>query len=379
MVEMAGRPLLIMSLTMAMSILVNQTMQHRINCLQPVAMELWFAQISKSTVTLMADLLSGIRKNNFLVIGRAGMDFFADPPGTKTQDAEIFHAGLGGSSANIAAGICKLGGKAALVTRVSDDSVGRYAVNQLHHYGVDATHVTPIGGEFRNSLAVYESRIEDHQSVIYRNGAADFQMDIADIDAVDFSAFGALITAGTVFAAEPSRSATFHAFERAKAAGVPIIFDVDYRPYSWPSPQVASDVLSRAATLSDMIVGNDEEFGFMAGSIDKGLAKAKALAQSTAAIVVYKMGPDGAITLSGDAEIHTGIYPVDALKPTGAGDSFMAGLMTGLAQELDLKAAILRGSACASITVSKPGCAPAMPDTETLRGFLATHAGPSSE
>ena len=158
----------------------------------------------------MSDLINGIKANTFVIVGRAGMDFFADPAGTKTEEGEIFRAGLGGSSANIAAGICKLGGQAALVTRVSDDSVGRYCVNQLKHYGVNADYVTPIGGEFRNSLAVYESRIEDHQSVIYRNGAADFQMDITDVEAVDYTKYGALITAGTVFAAEPSRAATFH-------------------------------------------------------------------------------------------------------------------------------------------------------------------------
>lgn len=325
----------------------------------------------------MKTLLSGIKANHFVIVGRAGMDFFADPPGTATEDAEVFHAGLGGSSANTAAGICKLGGQAALVTRVSDDSIGRYCVNQLKHYGVNAQYVTPVGGEFRNSLAVYESRVKGHQSVIYRNGAADFEMDISDVEAVDFKRFGALITAGTVFAAEPSRTATFRAFELAKKAGLPIIFDVDYRPYSWPSAAVASDVLSRAAALSDMIVGNDEEFGFMAGSIDKGLQKARDLSQSTAAIVVYKMGPEGAITFADGQEIHTGIYSVDALKPTGAGDSFMAGMLTSLAQGHDLKEAILRGSACASITVSRPGCAPAMADTKTLETFLSTHSGPT--
>jgi len=286
--------------------------------------------------------------------------------------------GMGGSSANIGAGICKLGGKAALVTRVSDDSIGRYCIGQLQRYGVDATHVTPIAGEYRNSLAVYESRLEDHQSVIYRNGAADFQMDEADVAAVDYSQFGALITAGTVFAAEPSRSATFKAFDLAKAAGLPIIFDVDYRPYSWPSPQVAEQVLTRAAEASDMIVGNDEEFGFMAGGIDKGLAKAKALSETTAALVVYKMGHEGAITFANGEEIRTGIYPVDAMKPTGAGDSFMAGLVTSLADGHGLKTSILRGSACASVTVSRPGCAPAMADTATLTQFLADHPGPTT-
>ncbi|MEL6691397.1 MAG: PfkB family carbohydrate kinase, partial [Pseudomonadota bacterium] len=163
---------------------------------------------------------------------------------------------LGGSSANIAAGICKFGGEASLLTCVSDDSIGSYCLNRLKHYGVDATHVRPVAGECRNSLAVYESVVEGHRNVIYRNNAADFQMDLQDVENVDYSRFGALITAGTVFAAEPSRSATFRALYLAKAAGLPIIFDVDYRPYSWVSPEDASETLSRAAAASDMIVGN---------------------------------------------------------------------------------------------------------------------------
>ncbi|HEV8034771.1 5-dehydro-2-deoxygluconokinase [Yoonia sp.] len=324
----------------------------------------------------MAGLIEGIGANNFVVVGRAGIDLYTDA-GVATEDAETVTVGLGGSSANIAAGICKLGGQAALVTRVSDDSIGSYCIGQLKRYGVGTEYVTPVGGEYRNSLAFYESRVAGHRNVIYRNGAADFQMDADDVAAVDYTKFGALITAGTVFAAEPSRSATFDAFARAKAAGLPIIFDVDYRPYSWPSPQVAEEVLSRAAAQSDMIVGNDEEFGFMAGGIDKGLAKARALAASTATIVVYKMGEKGAITFAAGEEIRTGIWPVEALKPTGAGDSFMAGLVTGLAEGQDLRRALLRGSACASVTVSRPGCAPAMPDTATLTKFMADHPGPT--
>lgn len=326
----------------------------------------------------MSALIDGIRKNDFVIVGRAGMDMFPDPPGTRTEEATRFVSALGGSAANTAAGICKLGGKAALVTSVSDDSIGRYCLNQLDHYGVDRTHVKSVGGEARNSLAVYESRVEDHQTVIYRNGAADFQMTKDDVEAVDFSRFGALITAGTVFAAEPSRGAAFHAFDLAKRAGLPIIFDVDYRPYSWPSAKVAEEVLSRAGAEADMIVGNDEEFGFMAGSVDKGLDKARELAATSATIVIYKMGEHGAITLSGGEEQRSGIFRTEALKPTGAGDSFMAGMLASLATGYGLADSVMRGSACAAITVSKPGCAPAMPDPETLDTFLNTHPGPTT-
>lgn len=195
---------------------------------------------------------------------------------------------------------------------------------------------------------------------------------------VDFGAYSALITAGTVFAAEPSRSATFAAIERAKSLGLPIIFDIDYRPYSWPSPEVASDVLSRAGAMADMIVGNDEEFGFMAGGIAKGRRMAEDLAASSAGIVIYKMGEKGALTYAGGEEIHTGIYPVTALKPNGAGDSFMAGLLSGIAEGLGLREAILRGSACAAIVVSRPGCAPSMPDHADLAAFLDAHPGPTA-
>jgi len=320
------------------------------------------------------DVIAGIKQNNFIIVGRVGMDLFP-APGVATENADQFSADMGGSSANIAAGIVKLGGKASLVTRVSDDAVGRFCTNKLAHYNVNTTYVTPVGGEARNSLALYESRVEGHQSVIYRNGAADFEMTFADVEAVDYSKFGALVTAGTVFAAEPSRSAAFRAFELARAAGLPIIFDVDYRPYSWPSAQVAEEVLSKAGALSNVIVGNDDEFGFMAGGRDKGMAKAEELAKASAAIVVYKMGEHGAVTFADGEKLSTGIYKVDALKPTGAGDSFMAGMMTGIADGLSIKEAVLRGSACAAIVVAKPGCAPAMPYPADLQAFLAAHPG----
>jgi len=313
----------------------------------------------------------------FVCIGRAGMDFYPDPPGTKTEEATHFFSCLGGSSANICVAINKQGGRTALVTSVSDDAIGRFCLNELDRYGIDRTHVKSVGGEFRNSLAVVESRIEDHQSVIYRNGAADFQMTLDDVKNVDFSQYSALITTGTVLAAEPSRTAAFHGLAAAREAGLPLIFDIDYRPYSWPSAEDAAITYSKAGAMCDVIIGNDVEFGFMAGDYEKGLDKARELAERDASIVVYKMGEEGAITLSGGQEIRTGIYPVDALKPTGAGDSFMGGLIASLAAGYDLKDAVLRGSASASMVVSRVGCSAAMPTTDELERFLSEHPGPT--
>lgn len=322
--------------------------------------------------------LERLRGRNFLVIGRAGMDLYADPAGTRIEEASRFVAHLGGSSANIAVALVRQGCKAALLTRVSDDAVGRFCLAQLDGYGVDRTLVRVAGGEARNSLAVVETRVEDCQSVIYRNGAADFAMVAADVEAVDYATFSALVTTGTVLAAEPSRSAAFRAFDLARAAGLPLVFDVDYRPYSWPSAAVAAETYSRAAALCDVIVGNDVEFGFMAGHPDRGLDKARSLVAEGAQIVVYKMGEKGAVTITREGEFATGIYPTRALKPTGAGDSFLGAFLAGLASGLPVEAAVLRGSAAAAMVVARVGCAPAMPDLPELDEFLTTHPGPSA-
>ena len=307
------------------------------------------------------------RSKTFLVIGRAGMDFMPTEQGVRAEDCEIFAAGLGGSSANISAGLVKQGCEASIVTPVSDDLVGRFCIKQLEHYGVDTRFVSSVGGEYRNSLAVYDLK----ETVIYRNGAADFQLTKEDVAKPDYDTFAGLITTGTVLAAEPSRSSAFTAFDQARGASLPLIFDVDYRPYSWKSAEEASKVYSLAASYCDVIVGNDDEFGFMAGSRDIGLDKAKALVTEGASIVVYKMGEKGSITITADETFETGIYPVEALKPNGAGDAFMAGLMASLVKGLDLSVAVDRGSASAAITVAGVGCAQAMPTTAKLDQFMA--------
>lgn len=326
----------------------------------------------------MTGRLARLSGGNFLVLGRAGMDLYADPPGVRMEMAARFTTALGGSAANIAAALVRQGCQASILTCVSDDAIGRFCLNQLDLYGIDRSRVRTIGGESRNSLALVETRLEDCQSVIYRNGAADFGMTEADVEPVDFGAFSALVITGTALAAEPSRRAVFRACEMARAAGVPVVFDVDYRPYSWPSAATATEVYSRAADLCDIIVGNDVEFGFMAGDAARGLAKARALVSAGAAIVVYKMGAAGAVTVTPAAEFATGIYPTEALKPTGAGDAFLGAFLAALAEDRPVRTAVLRGSAAAALVVARVGCAPAMPDRPALDAFIASHDGPSA-
>jgi 5-dehydro-2-deoxygluconokinase len=315
--------------------------------------------------------LHRLRMNRFIVLGRVGMDLYADPPGTRITKATRYISAIGGSAGNIAVALVRQGSPAALLTRVSDDAVGHFCRAELARYGVDTSHVRPVAEGQRTSLAVVETRPSDAQTVLYRNDAADFALTTADSDAVDFRPVAALVVTGTALAREPSRQAAQRAMSNARAAGALVILDIDHRAYSWASPDEAAQVCLAAAKIADVIIGNDDEFGLLAGQHDQGPALAAKLAE-TALFTVYKRGPQGATTFLPGSSFDTPIYPVNALKPMGAGDGFMGGLLAGLAQGYDLQTAVKRGSATAALIVAGIGCAPASPDTATLDAFLAS-------
>ena len=321
-------------------------------------------------MSVLPPTLTRLGLNRFVVLGRVGMDLYAEPPGTRVEDARSFTTALGGSAGNIAVALARQGAGAALISAVSDDAVGRYCLAELARYGVSTQSVLAVGGGARNSLAVTETRPRNCQVVLYRNQAADFALSAAQIAAIDFTPIGALVVTGTALAAEPSRSATRAAMTHAREAGALVVLDVDYRAYSWASEQAAAAVCEDAAWASDIVIGNDDEFGVMAGAHAGGMAMAEELAMG-AAFVIYKQGALGSVTFAQGTRFDTPIFPVTALKPMGAGDGFMGGLLAGLAAGHDLATSVRRGSATAAMIVAGIGCAPASPDTAALDRFIA--------
>lgn len=308
--------------------------------------------------------------NQFVVLGRVGMDLYAHPPGTRVEEALGFTPALGGSAGNIAVALARQGAAASLLSCVSDDAVGRYCLGELDRFGVDRQHVQSVPDQ--NSLAVTETRVTDCQVSIYRNGAADLALSRGQVTAVDYTNRAALVVTGTALSAEPSRSAALEAMQLAKAAGAMTILDLDYRSTAWPTPAEAASVCLRAAQTCDIVIGNDEEFGLIAGSPDRGEGLARDLAAGSL-FTVYKSGPLGSTTFTASARIETPIFPVKAQKPMGAGDGFMGGLLAGLARGLPLKDALRCGSATAAIIVAGIGCAPASPDLAALDRFMARY------
>lgn len=304
-----------------------------------------------------------------LVLGRAGMDLYPVEVGGQVEDAAGFTADLGGSAGNIAVALSRLGLKTGLIGAVSDDPVGSFVLRRLGGFGVDTRTVRIVPGDPRTSLALAEVRSQDCEVTIYRNNAADLWLEADDAMLRRTGEASVLIVTGTALVSDPSRSAALALLAAARDAGTLTVFDLDYRAYSWPSQPETAAVYEAAVKLSGIVVGTVEEFGVFVGG---GEATARALADGAGRIVIVKRGADGASTLGPGWRIDSGVYPVAAMKPYGAGDAFIGGLIGALLNEYSLEDAIRRGSAAAAMVVSRRGCASAMPTAEQLEAFLAS-------
>lgn len=297
---------------------------------------------------------------DMVVLGRAGLDLYPEPAGTKTRDAQTFRSDLGGSAGNIAVALARLGRKVGLIAPVSADPAGDFVKRVLEEEGV--AHLTPeplIDGS-RTSLAIAETRSEDCEVVIYRNQAADLQLSHAPADQAPV-----LIATGTALALEPSRNATLQALTSAEFS----VLDLDYRAYTWASAQEARDTYGAALAQTDLVVGNDEEFALLSSDQDP-LDYARSIAANHS-LILYKMGAEGAIAIHPNGtEERFGVYDVTVLKPFGAGDSFMGGLMSQLQTGASVAEAVRFGAACAALVVSRPGCASAMPREAEVRNLM---------
>jgi len=309
-----------------------------------------------------------------IVLGRAGMDLYPLPDGMETESAEQFAAGIGGSAGNIAVALSRQGYRTALLGPLSEDTVGRFVRKHLAGFTVDTSRCRAITGEYRTSLAICETRLEDSETVFYRNSAADLQLRAEDFDSEFIADATVLIVTGTALAAEPSRTAAMEALRLARAAGTFSILDVDHRPVSWRSADEALRTYTDAASRCDAVVGNDEEFAVIAGGGAGGLAAATRLVKDGRRFVVYKRGNAGSVTITAEKTFETGIFAVDAKKPFGAGDAFLGNLVAALLGRREIEQAVLRASAAAAYVVSRRGCASAMPTVAELDSFVQSHS-----
>lgn len=316
------------------------------------------------------------RPMDFIAIGRLCIDLNANEINRPMEETMTFTKYLGGSPANIAVAMSRLGMKTGFIGRVADDQMGRYIVDYLKKSNIDTSNVITDKSGSVTGLAFTEIKSPTDCSILmYRDNVADLKLEPTDVREEYIKNAKAILISGTALAKSPSREAVFLALDYARKHDTVVFFDIDYRPYTWKSVEETSIYYNLAAEKCDVIIGTREEFDMMEMLTMKGNKDDHATAQKwfdyNAKIVVIKHGKEGSIayTKEGD-EIVGAVFPVTPLKTFGAGDSYAGAFIYGLMQGWDIGKAMEFGAGSAAIVVSSHSCSEAMPTAEQIQEFI---------
>lgn len=329
---------------------------------------------------------------DLITIGRVSVDLYGEQVGSRLEDVSTLAKGVGGCPANIAIGVARLGLKSGLISRVGDEPMGRFVLEQLSREGVSTRGVT-VDPERLTSLVLLAIRSESSfPLVFYRDNCADSALSEADIDASFIASANAILVTGTHFSRAASAAAQAAAMAIARRANRKIILDVDYRPNLWgigghgagESRYARSGRVTAALTphlsLCDLIVGTEEEL-HIAGGDEDTLQACRNIRKLSKAVIVCKRGAMGCVVISGDIpnSLDDGIVghgmPVKVYNVLGAGDAFLAGFLSGYLRNESFQNCIRYANACGAFAVSRLLCSTEYPTTRELNWYLE-HGSP---
>ncbi len=304
------------------------------------------------------------------VLGRIGYDLYAVEQNQRLAEVKHFSRHLGGSSANIAVGLARLGLRVGIVSSVGKDALADFLLGFLRREGIDTQFVQLVEG-YNTSLCLTEVSPPNHfPQVFYRRDPADVQLQLGGSELAYIQGASLFVTNGTSLSAPPAREATMSALKAARTAGLRTAFDIDYRASSWRSPEEAGIQARKALPWVDVLLGNEEELSLLSGTSETR-DQAQIGLDAGASLVIRKRGSDGVEAYSRDGYVFAPKCAVNVMSTIGAGDGFGAGFLYGLARGLSLDECLRYGNAVAAIVVSRISCSDAMPYLKELNEFLA--------
>jgi fructokinase len=286
--------------------------------------------------------------DDVLVIGESLIDIVRAADGTTTEH-------VGGSAANVAVALARLGRSVRFATSFADDPHGRMVAEHLERAGVRLTNDPHSIARTSTAVATLDS-----------DGAASYAFDLEWVldppsveeapGAVHVCSLGAVLTPG----AEVVHAAA------SRLHGIALVsYDVNARPIVTGTGPDLVERVERLASVSDLVKASDEDLAALYPDLALPDAARGLLERGPVALVVTR-GEQGAVWFSRSGLVEVPATPVQVADTIGAGDTFSAALLDGLLArgelvELDettIREVLDRAVRAAAVTVSRPGADP---------------------
>lgn len=253
------------------------------------------------------------------------------PSGHRLEDTRTLDMELGGAESNVAVALARLGWRTGWVSRMPDHALAGAVLRALRADGVDVSAVKPAPGERLGTYFIEYAAAPRSTQVIYdRADSAASRMGVDDIDWAYLLDTRVLhLTGITAALSDTCHALLLEAVARARAAGVVISFDVNFRTKLWTAA-TAGEKLRPLIAAADILFCKGTDARNLFGCEGEPRQLMQGLQALTRAAAVYcTFGDQGAALLSGNEFFVQPALDVQIVDRIGSGDAFAAGVLDG--------------------------------------------------
>ena len=276
----------------------------------------------------------------------------------------------GGAPANVAVGIARLGGTSGFIGRVGDDPFGALMQRTLLTEGVDITYLKQDEWH-RTSTVLVDLNDQGERSFTFMvRPSADLFLETTDLPCWRHGEW--LHLCSIALSAEPSRTSAFTAMTAIRHAGGFVSFDPNIREDLWQDEHLLRLCLRQALQLADVVKLSEEEWRLISGKTQNDRDICALAKEYEIAMLLVTKGAEGVVVCYRGQVHHLAGMSVNCVDSTGAGDAFVAGLLTGLSStglstdEREMRRIIDLAQRCGALAVTAKGAMTALPCRQEL-------------
>ncbi|EEW2165938.1 aminoimidazole riboside kinase [Escherichia coli O103] len=276
----------------------------------------------------------------------------------------------GGAPANVAVGIARLGGTSGFIGRVGDDPFGALMQRTLLTEGVDITFLKQDEWH-RTSTVLVDLNDQGERSFTFMvRPSADLFLETTDLPRWRHGEW--LHLCSIALSAEPSRTSAFTAMTAIRHAGGFVSFDPNIREDLWQDEHLLRLCLRQALQLADVVKLSEEEWRLISGKTQNDRDICALAKEYEIAMLLVTKGAEGVVVCYRGQVHHFAGMSVNCVDSTGAGDAFVAGLLTGLSStglstdEREMRRIIDLAQRCGALAVTAKGAMTALPCRQEL-------------
>ena len=288
-----------------------------------------------------------------IAVGELLIDLISTEYAEDFRGADRYQRLPGGSPANLAMNLARLGREAGLVATVGADDAGSLLIEAVREAGVSTEGINRVAEPTTLILVTKSQTVSNFEP--YR--LADRHITAAQLDAAGATDVRLLHTTAFALSLEPARSAILDAMAAAAASGTQLSTDFNYADKIWGNNRRAGlEVLTQLAQLGAFVKVSEVDYERLFGDmvIDYHSAALRIL-ELGAQLVCLTLGEDGCYVMTAEEAFHLPARAVTVKDTTGAGDAFWSGFLAAWLADHGIRACARAGRALAELKLERVG------------------------